>query len=147
VHQRLIIGVHLVLTDDQGRVLLGLRPSTAAFGADQWHVPAGHLEEESARQCGAREAAEELGITVRTDDLHLVHALHHLDADDGRGRIQLFFRVAHYDGPVENREPDRCTELRWWPPGDLPRNTVPYTAAALTAISAGHVYAEAGWTS
>ncbi|WP_436776729.1 NUDIX domain-containing protein [Yinghuangia sp. YIM S09857] len=146
MRHRIVVGVHLVIRDRRGRVLLGLRPATSAFGAGQWHVPAGHLEEESAQQCATREAREELGIAVNPDALRLLHALHQRDPDDGHARIQLFFGVEGYAGRAENCEPDRCTELGWWPQDALPPNTVPYTAGALAAIAAGVVYAESGWT-
>ncbi|MFE4515143.1 NUDIX domain-containing protein [Kitasatospora sp. NPDC056783] len=140
-----VIGVHLVLVED-GRVLLGRRRNTS-FAEDQWHTPAGHLEEdESVLRAMAREAWEELGITIAEDDLVLLHALHHLDADDGRGRLQLFFRPLRYRGRVANREPEKCHELRWWPLGDgLPRDTVPYTAHALARIAEGSAVSAVGW--
>lgn len=145
MRHRLVIGIHLVITDHRGHILLGLRPGTAAFGAHQWHVPAGHLDDESARHCAVREAREELGIGISSDALRLLHTLHQRDPDDGHARIQLFFGVDRYTGHIANREPDRCTELRWWPPDALPAAIVPYTARALAAIAAGVVYAEAGW--
>ncbi|MFH8384724.1 NUDIX domain-containing protein [Kitasatospora sp. NPDC018058] len=88
----LIVGVHLVLADD-GTVLLGRRRNTR-YAAGLWHLPAGHMERgEPVTRSMTREAEEELGITLVEDDLELVHTLHHLDADDGRGRLQLFFRA------------------------------------------------------
>ncbi len=141
----LVVGVHLVLHRD-GEVLLGLRRNTS-FAENQWHVPAGHMEPgESVAQLMAREAEEELGITVAEGDLQLVHTLHHLDADDGRSRLQLFFRPARYTGQIANREPDKCHELRWWPLDRLPAETVPYTAHALAGISGGRALSVVGWT-
>jgi 8-oxo-dGTP diphosphatase len=145
MRHQVVVGVHLVIRDHRGRVLLGLRPPAAAFGAGQWHVPAGHLEYESAQQCAVREAREELGIKVAPGGLRLLHTLHQRDPDDGHARIQLFFGVDQYTGRADNREPDRCAELRWWAPDALPPNTVPYTVGALAAIADGVVYAESGW--
>ncbi|MFC8449334.1 NUDIX domain-containing protein [Kitasatospora sp. NPDC057223] len=141
----LVIGVHLVLVED-GRVLLGRRRNTS-YAENHWHTPAGHMEpNESVLRSMAREAEEELGITIAEDDLVLLHALHHLDADDGRSRLQLFFRPAHYQGQVANREPDKCHELRWWPLDDaLPDDTVPYTVHALAKIAAGRAVSAVGW--
>ncbi|MFC8449162.1 NUDIX domain-containing protein [Kitasatospora sp. NPDC057223] len=140
----LIVGVHLVLVED-GRVLLGRRRNTS-YAENHWHTPAGHMEPgESVLRSMAREAEEELGITIAEDDLVLLHTVHHLDADDGRGRLQLFFRATRYEGQVANREPDKCHELRWWPlDGALPDDTVPYTAHALAEISAGRSVSAVG---
>ncbi|MGW2397180.1 NUDIX hydrolase [Kitasatospora sp. NPDC001664] len=131
-----VIGVHLALVED-GRVLLGRRTATT-FAEDHWHTPAGHLEAgESVLRGMAREAKEELGITIREEDLLLVHALHHLDADDGAGRLQLFFAPLAYTGQVTNMEPEKCSALDWWPLDALPEPTVGYTRSALAAIQAG----------
>ncbi|WP_078911257.1 NUDIX hydrolase [Streptomyces sp. NRRL WC-3742] len=140
----LVVGVHLVLLD-QGEVLLGRRRNTS-YAAGLWHLPAGHMEHgEAVTRAMAREAEEELGITVAEHDLTLVHTLHHLDADDGRSRLQLFFRAAHYEGRLRNAEPHKCEELRRWPLDRLPHDTVPYTAHALGEITRGNPLSTIGW--
>jgi len=145
-----VVGVHLVF-EQAGRVLLGLRSPTSAYAADTWHLPAGHLENESATACAVREAWEELGVTVHEQDLRLVHVVHHQDQQNHQDaqlrppRLQLLFRVLDHEGTPAIREPDRCTDLRWWPYGALPAPLVDYTAVALTGIAAGRTYTEMGW--
>ncbi|MET8623788.1 NUDIX domain-containing protein [Kitasatospora sp. NPDC004669] len=141
----MVVGVHLVLVKD-GRVLLGRRRNTA-FAEDHWHVPAGHLlEGESITRGMVREADEELGITIREEDLDLVHAVHHLDADDGKGRLQLFFKPRAYVGQITNREPEKCHELKYWPIRELPAPVVDYTTHALGRITAGSLVSVYGWS-
>ncbi|MET8544685.1 NUDIX domain-containing protein [Kitasatospora sp. NPDC004799] len=140
----LVVGVHLVLAD-RGTVLLGQRRNTA-YANGLWHLPAGHLEAGESVLAGmAREAEEELGITIREEDLDLVHTLHHLDADDGAGRLQLFFAPRAYTGDITNREPDKCAALRFWPLDGLPEPIVGYTAHALAQITAGRPLSVVGW--
>ncbi|MFD7414173.1 NUDIX domain-containing protein [Kitasatospora purpeofusca] len=140
----LVVGVHLVLTDAD-RVLLGRRRNTA-YANGLWHLPAGHMERgEPVTRSMTREAEEELGITIAEHDLALVHTLHHLDADDGRSRLQLFFRPTRYHGRLRNAEPHKCEELHWWPLDSLPDDTVPYTAHALTEITRGNTLSTVGW--
>jgi 8-oxo-dGTP pyrophosphatase MutT (NUDIX family) len=140
----LAIGVHLVLIDED-KVLLGLRKNTT-YAAGMWHLPAGHMEPgESITQSMAREAEEELGISIAEQDLSLAHTLHHLDADDGRSRLQLFFQPASYQGRVQNHEPDKCERLSWWPLDRLPDTTVPYTVHALSEITDGSTLSVVGW--
>ncbi|MFF3071405.1 NUDIX domain-containing protein [Kitasatospora sp. NPDC057904] len=100
---------------------------------------------ESITRAMAREAEEELGVTIAEADLALAHTLHHLDADDGRSRLQLFFRTGRYEGTVRNAEPHKCNELRWWPIGRLPVDIVPYTAHALGEITRGNALSTVGW--
>ncbi|MFB8202424.1 NUDIX hydrolase [Kitasatospora purpeofusca] len=140
----LVVGVHLVLTEAD-RVLLGRRRNTR-YAAGMWHLPAGHMERgEPVTRSMTREAEEELGITVAEEDLLLVHTLHLLDADDGRSRLQLFFRPTRYEGRLRNAEPHKCSELRWWPLDGLPDGTVPYTAHALAGITRGNTLSTVGW--
>ncbi|MGW7449597.1 hypothetical protein ACWGJO_40475, partial [Kitasatospora sp. NPDC054795] len=73
------------------------------------------------------------------------NTLHHLDADDGRSRLQLFFRPARHTGQVRNAEPHKCEELRWWPLDHLPTDIVPYTAHALGEIGRGKPLSVVGW--
>ncbi|MFF7586054.1 NUDIX domain-containing protein [Kitasatospora purpeofusca] len=140
----LVVGVHLVLTEAD-RVLLGRRRNTR-YAAGMWHLPAGHMERgEPVTRSMTREAEEELGITIAEEDLLLVHALHLLDTDDGRSRLQLFFRPTRYDGRLRNAEPHKCSELHWWPLDALPEDTVPYTAHALAGILRGSTLSTVGW--
>ncbi|MFI9273916.1 NUDIX domain-containing protein [Kitasatospora sp. NPDC052896] len=141
---RSAIGLHLVLRQ-QGLVLLGLRRNTS-YANGWWHLPAGHLERGESVTAGmAREAKEELGITISEEALQLVHVLHDLDADDHAGRFQLFFTADSYVGEVTNCEPQKCEELRWWPLNALPEPTVAYAGTALAAIEAGQALAVHGF--
>ncbi|MFI9363456.1 NUDIX domain-containing protein [Kitasatospora sp. NPDC053057] len=126
-------------------MLLGRRANTS-FADGSWHVPAGHLEAGESVLAGmAREAKEELDITIREEDLGMVHTLHHLDADDGAGRLQLFFAPRSYTGKITNREPNKCAALRWWPLDELPEPVVGYAADALAQITAGYPLSVVGW--
>ncbi|MEV4443414.1 NUDIX domain-containing protein [Streptomyces sp. NPDC049577] len=139
-----VLGAHLVFERD-GHVLLGLRPPDALFAANVWHVPAGHVERESARACAVREAREELGVTVHEPDLELVHTVHLLGAENTVPRLQLFFRVHRWHGEPRVMEPDRCVKWQWWPLHTLPEPTVEYTVAALEGIAHGWPYTDVGW--
>lgn len=142
-----MIGVHLVLQTEDSRVLLGRRLNTT-FGQGMYHLPAGHLEAvpgESLTVCAVREAAEELGVTIDPADLVLAHVLHMHDLDDGRDRIQTFFRVRTWAGQIGNAEPEKCAGWEWHRIDRLPAPLVDYTGLALAAISANQPYSEHGW--
>lgn len=136
---RVLVGVHLVLLDAEGRVLLGRRLGTG-FGDGLFHVPAGHLEAGETAVAGLiREAREEVGVEIATGEVEFAHVLH------SHERVQLFFVVRGWRGEVSNREPDKCSELRWFPVGELPTDMVAYCRVALDAIVAGRAFAEFGW--
>ncbi|MFC0598185.1 NUDIX hydrolase [Streptomyces palmae] len=142
-----ILGVHLHLEDEHGRILLGLRHPASAFAPNTWHFLAGHCEREAAIDCLVREAREEAGLTIAPADVELVHTIHLIDAPGARPRIGLVFRARSWTGTPEVLEPDRCTQWRWWKPQDIPAEVVPYTRAAIEGIRAGRPYTELGWES
>ncbi|MDJ0344936.1 NUDIX domain-containing protein [Streptomyces sp. H10-C2] len=143
-HQN-IVGVHLLFEND-GQVLLGKRLNTS-YAQGVYHVPAGHLEPGEPVTAGAaREAYEELGVVIDDEfDLELVHVVHQHDGDDGRDRLQLFFRVLAHSGVITTQEPDRCAGWEWHSLHALPEPLVGYTRTALDAIRVGRPFTAMGW--
>ncbi|MFD8582501.1 NUDIX domain-containing protein [Streptomyces californicus] len=141
-----VVGVHLFLRDADGRVLLGLRHPDSAYAGRLWHTLAGHCEREDAVSSLIREAEEEAGLLLDREAIDLVHLVHSQNSPTASPRIQLFFRARTWSGVPRVREPDRCVEWRWFDPGSLPDNTVPYTRQAIEAILASHPYSDMGWT-
>nr|WP_244904864.1 NUDIX domain-containing protein [Streptomyces prasinopilosus] len=140
-----VIGVHLHLERPDGTVLLGLRHPDSAFAPSTWHVLAGHCEQESAVTCLIREAREEAGLLIQPQDVELVHVVHHVDHAGDQLRMGLFFRARTWTGEPELREPDKCTQWKFWDPTALPDNLVSYTRQAITKIRNGDLYSESGW--
>ncbi|MFD3538353.1 NUDIX domain-containing protein [Streptomyces sp. NPDC058662] len=142
-----IIGVHLYLQREDGRILLGLRHPDVAFAGRTYHFLAGHCEREGARASLIREAEEEAGLVIRAEDVELVHTVHVLhERGRGRPRLQLVFRARAWSGVPEVREPDKCLEWGWFAPDRLPEPSVPYARTAIEAIVRGQAYSELGWT-
>ncbi|MGW4550204.1 NUDIX domain-containing protein [Streptomyces violaceorubidus] len=140
-----IIGVHLYLERSDGTVLLGLRHPDSAFAPSAWHVLAGHCEQESAIDCLIREAMEEAGLHIERQDVELVHVVHHIGQPRNPPRMGLFFRARTWSGEPVLREPDKCTQWKFWDPAALPDDLVPYTRLAIAEIQNGELYSETGW--
>jgi 8-oxo-dGTP diphosphatase len=134
--------VHLVLLDLKGRILFGLRQNSG-FEDGAYHVPSGHLEaDESVVKTLIREAKEELGITIAPDQVEFAHVMH---SSLGDGRVAFFFTVEQWEGEPENREPEKCSELRWFRRDELPEQLVDYCRVALRHIEAGQAFSVYGW--
>ncbi|MEU1116360.1 MULTISPECIES: NUDIX domain-containing protein [unclassified Streptomyces] len=140
-----IIGVHLYLARPDATVLLGLRHPDSAFAPSTWHVLAGHCEQENAIDCLIREADEEAGLRIERKDVELVHVVHHIGKPRNPPRLGLFFRAHAWSGEPELREPDKCTQWKFWDPTALPDDLVPYTRLAIAKIQNGELYSETGW--
>ena len=134
--------VHLFLLNPEGLVLFGRRHNTG-FEDGAWHVPAGHLEaSESVVQALIREAKEEVGVTIAPEDVEFAHIMH---SSSSGGRAAFFFTVRQWAGTPENREPEKCSELAWFPLHALPDHVIDYCRVALDYLAAGEHFSVYGW--
>lgn len=134
--------VHLLLLNRDGQVLFGKRQNTG-FEDGAYHLPSGHLEAgESVVQALIREAKEEIGVSITDEHVEFAHIMHN---SSGGGRAAFFFTVHQWGGIPENREPEKCSELRWFSLDDLPDHLIDYCRVALTRIAAGQPFSVYGW--
>lgn len=125
-----------------GKILLSRRFQTG-YEDGKYSLPAGHVEDnETLRQTLCREAFEEIGVTVRPEDITLVVTMHRKKDDI---RMDFFWVVHTFTGEPENREPEKCDDLAWFPLTHLPPNTIPYIRHAIEAWQQGETYVEDGW--
>ena len=133
--------VHLLLLDSD-KLLFGCRQNTG-FEDGAYHLPAGHLEAgESVIQALIREAKEEVGVTISPEDVEFSHVVH---SSSGGGRAAFFFSVRRWEGVPENCEPEKCSELCWFPLSALPDRLISYCRSALAHIAAGQPFSVYGW--
>jgi 8-oxo-dGTP diphosphatase len=141
---RTVVDVYVLLQRPDGMILL-LERSGTGYADGQLCPPSGHLEDgESVAQTAVREASEEVGVDIDPSDLDFTHVVHHRNPE-GQGRIGIFFTAARWAGEPVNREPHKCAGLSWVDPASPPANTVPYTAAALAAITERAAFSLDGW--
>lgn len=139
-----IIASYLVLQSGND-VLLARRSNTGYHDGD-YSVPAGHVElGESFTDTLLREVQEEIGIVIRREDARAVHILHRKSDIHREERVDTFFLVTRWEGEIENRETEKCSDLSWHPIDRLPENTIPYIREALECIQQGIFYSESGW--
>jgi ADP-ribose pyrophosphatase YjhB (NUDIX family) len=137
------IGSSYLFLIKDGEILLQRRFQTG-FMDGYYGVPAGHLDgNETAREGCAREIREEVGITVKPEDLEVVQVMHRKAAKDER--IDFFMTAASYTGEIQNCEPHKCDDLRWFALDTLPDNMVDYVKVAVENYTAGIRYAEFGF--
>ena len=119
-HKVIISGYILLIKENQ--VLLSRRYQTG-YEDGNYSVPAGHMESgETIREGTAREIYEEIGLSVNPQDLQCVHVMHRRGTDE---RVDFFFTLNNWNQEIENKEPEKCNDLRWFPLNDLPVNTIP----------------------
>ncbi|WP_092528347.1 NUDIX hydrolase [Amycolatopsis arida] len=144
IHRHLV-DVHVLLVDDADRVLLSRRRDTHPEFDGKWHLPSGKLDAgESVLHAAVREVREEVGVLVEPADLGHVHTTHVV----GPGlepRLGLFFATHRWRGHPANREPDKCSELRWFPLDDLPERIIAYPATGIAGYRTGTTFSTHGW--
>tara|TARA_Y100001934_G_C11879127_1_gene552252 strand:+ start:125 stop:601 length:477 start_codon:yes stop_codon:yes gene_type:complete len=139
---KVIPAVYLFLIRDD-QILLLQRHNTG-FMDDWYSLPAGHLDgQETARHGLAREAFEEIGITIKPEDLELRLTMHNIFPT--RESVDWFFSPKHYEGTISNKEPNKCSDLKFYPLNDLPNNIIPYIKQAIDCFKADINYGEWGW--
>ncbi|MFE7799171.1 NUDIX domain-containing protein [Nocardia sp. NPDC057440] len=133
--------VHLLLRRGN-QMLFGQRHNTG-FGDGAWHLPAGHLEAgESVVDALIREAAEEIGVTIKPEDVRFSHIMHNSSSG---GRMAFFFTVRAWQGEPTNLEPDKCGALAWFASDTLPDYMIDYCRVAISHIAGSTPFSIYGW--
>lgn len=133
--------VYLILKKDD-KILLLQRQGSGYF--DGWYaLPAGHVEaEELPIKALIRETKEEIGITIKPENITLVHLMYRPRHDETGERVDIFFTTNIWSGEITNKEPHKCGDLRWFSQTEMPENIVPYVKSVLGAIEQGVLYSE-----
>lgn len=114
MNQPVRVGVGVVVSPDQGRVLACLRPTGTPW-AGWWEFPGGKCEPgESAEACIVRELIEEIDLTVRL--VAPLPELHHGYPEQDR-TVRLIPWIC---SPVAGQpRPVEVAEVRWCTPAEL----------------------------
>ena len=145
---KLKVGVFLFLVQNE-QILLLRRHQT---GIDDGHyvVPMGAIEgNETITQAIVREAAEEANIRLQPEHLqvcHLMHRFHPMPQGLSFEQIDIYFRAHTYEGIIENLEPHKCDELKFYLLDHIPEKTVPFIKHAIDCMRKGQFFSEFGWT-
>jgi 8-oxo-dGTP diphosphatase len=133
---KLIAAVYLLFR--RGDEILLLRRANTGYEDGNYGLVSGHVDgDEPLAVAAAREAREEAGVEIDPADLALRTVMHRRQDDE---RVEFFFEPARWRGEIRNAEPDKCTELAWFPLDALPDNTIPYVRAAIERARAGVPY-------
>lgn len=121
-------------------VLLQLRQNTGYRDGFWAAAAAGHVERyESVFAAAAREATEELGISIDSADLVPLCCMHRTDAkhDQVDERADFFFACSRWSGDPRVREAEKIARLAWFPLAVLPDPVVPHELFVLEGLRDG----------
>ncbi len=117
-HQR-NIAIFVLLRNKEGEYLLQRRKNTGYMDGHYDFAASGHVEsDESVLETAVREAKEEVGVTVRAEDLKLVRVSQ--TQTFGNAYISFIFLCESWQGIPTICEPEKCDKLEWFLPKDFP---------------------------
>lgn len=143
---KIIPAVYLLLKKNN-QILLMQRANTG-YQDGMYSLPAGHLDgDETLATAMAREAWEEIGIKLDSNDLSIVHVQHRRSSEQDLSNERIDFYFTYEDNSAEpsNMEPLKCSELRWVNLDQIPDNTITHLKMALNEIASDTRVTYVGW--
>lgn len=124
----------------EDNILWSKRKDTGYYDG-YFSLPAGRVElNESIEHCIIREAEEEIGITIHEYELKLVHVMHRFETDGES--MDCYFTTGKYKGTIENKEPNKCSELKWFNVNSPRDDRIPYVYRCVNNSLVGMTYSE-----
>jgi len=126
------VGVGVLLTDTQGRVLLTLRKLPPEAGC--WSIVGGKVDFlETLEQCAIREAREEVGVEISLRSLLCV--TDHCLPGENQHWVSPAYLGQILSGEATNCEPRKTREVRWFALDHLPTNLTMTARNAINALT------------
>ena len=113
------VAVNAIIINKEGQFLLGKRAAHKS-GGGQWGLVGGtQAVGETMQETMARELNEEIGITVSPNNCVFNNFFQCIVSD--KIHFDHFgFVITDWEGKVENKEPNKCDELRWFNRDEIP---------------------------
>lgn len=141
---RVRAAVYLLLIKD-GKILL-MRRFNTGWNDGNYSLASGHIDgNEPAEAAMIREIKEEIGITVKAENLEFAHVSHRYAPDVEY--IDFYFTASKWEGEPHNAEPDKCDEVAWYSLDALPENVIPNVKDVIDHVANKRPYSIFGWES
>lgn len=119
------VSVQIMLFNENEEVLL-LKRKTTGFGDGKYGFIGGHVEKnEDVKKAIIREVKEEVDIELEERDLKFRNVLNR-KVNENTEYIDFVFVAKEWKGNIKNMEPEKCSELIWCNPNNLPHNIIDF---------------------
>ena len=114
------VGVGAVIVDSQGRLFLAQRGPQAKNERGLWEFPGGSVEfGERLADALRREMREEYGVEIQVGEL--LDVVDHILPQEQQHWVSPTFLCRITSGEPRVREPDKCSAIGWFHPGEVPQ--------------------------
>ena len=128
--EHFLSSIYLIIKNENGEVLLQRRQGTKLWPG-YLALPAGHIDEgENAYEAAIREAREELGIEIQVEDIIDTFVANRKNKSLP-SYYDVYFEVSKYLGEIRIAEPEKCSELIWANPANLPNDMIDFEKEAM----------------
>ena len=128
--EKFLSSVYMIIKNELGEVLLQRRKGTNLWSGFL-ALPAGHIDKgEDAYEALIREAKEELGIHIKVEDIENVFVVNRKN-ESLEPYFDIYFEINKYEGLIEIKEPDKCSELIWIHPNEFPNDMIEFEKEAI----------------
>ena len=123
------VGIGIIIVNSNGEILIMKR---AGSHAAKYSIPGGNLEHgETFEAAAIRELKEETDLTIREPEVMAVTNNLETYHEDGVHYISVILLAKQFVGIPRIMEPDKCAELFWCDPQNVPQ---PHFDASRLAI-------------
>lgn len=138
------VAVYLIIEKDDNVLLL--KRFNTGYEDGNYSLISGCVDgNESISDAAIREAKEEAGITLSFRDLSIPTVMHRSKSQNQWEALCFFFKVKSYQGEINNTEPHKCSELKFFKINNLPHNLIPYVKEGLISALNNKSYIEYGF--
>lgn len=128
--EKFLSSVYLIIKNDKEEILLQRRQGTKLWPGFL-ALPAGHIDEkENAYDAVIREAREELGIEISINNIIDTFVVNRRNKSL-MPYYDVYFEINGYNGEVQIKEPEKCSELVWCNINDLPKDMIDFEIEAI----------------
>ena len=122
--------IYLIIKNENGEILLQRRQGTKLWPG-YLALPAGHIDEgENAYEAAIREAREELGVEIKVKDIIDTFVVNRKNKSLP-SYYDVYFEISQYLGEIRIAEPEKCFELVWVNPANLPDDMIDFEKEAI----------------
>lgn len=138
----LFVGVGCIFIQN-GQILTVFRNNTKKNNNKHGLIGGLVADGESIAQAAIREIFEEVGVTVKPEDLRLVHTIS--SREDKQDSVGHYFLVEKWNGEPYNKATDKHERIEWFDMDKLPETLIERNKQAIENMFEEVPYSEYGW--